>query len=61
MLPKTRKGKPSGIHISEDLGFILKKREPLIPKLKAAKEAGNVAYFVLDRLVIRDKPTTLFG
>ena len=29
-----------------------------MPKLKAAKEARKVAYFVLDRLVIRDQPTT---
>ena len=58
VLRKARKEKPSGIHISEDLALAtLKKREPLIPKLKAAKEAGKVAYFVLDRLVIRDKPT----
>ena len=59
MLRKARKLKPIGIHISEDVALAtLKKREPLIPKLKAAEEAGNVAYFDLDRLVIRNEPTT---
>ena len=42
VLRKVRKEKPGGIHISEDLALAtLKKREPLIPKLKAAKEAGR--------------------
>lgn len=59
VLLKARKEKPIGIHISEDLALpTLKKGEPLIPKSKAAKEAGKVASFALDRLVTRDKPTT---
>ena len=33
----------------------LKKREPQIPKMKAAKEAGKIAYFVLDKLVIKQR------
>ena len=53
---KGHKNKPVGLFISEDLALAtLKKRELLIPKLKAAKEAGKVACFVLDKLVIRDK------
>ena len=41
----------------EDLASAtLKKREPQVPELLAAKEAGKIAYFILDRLVIRDKP-----
>ena len=44
------------MYISEDLALAtLKKREPLVPKLKAAKQAGKTAYFILDWLVIRDK------
>lgn len=58
VLKKARKDKPVGLFISEDLALAtLKKREPQIPKLKAAKEAGKIAYFVLDKLVIRDKPS----
>ena len=57
VLRKARREKPSDIYISEDLSpATLQKREPQIPKLKAAKQAGKIAYFVLDRLVIRDKP-----
>ena len=57
VLRKARKEKPTGIYIMEDLASAtLKKREPQVPKLLAAKEAGKIAYFILDRLVIRDKP-----
>ena len=45
VLRKASKEKPNGIHISEDLALAtLKKRKPLIPKLKAAKEAGKIAH-----------------
>ena len=51
VLRKARREKPTGLYISEELAFAtLKKREPLVPKMKAAKEAGKVAYFVLDLL-----------
>ena len=54
---KARKVKPEGLYVSEDLApETLLKREAQIPKLKAAKESGKIAYFILDRLVIRDKP-----
>ena len=36
----------------------LQKGEPQIPKNKAAKQAGKIAYFVPDRLVVRDKPAS---
>ena len=53
-LAKARKEKPSGLHISEDLALAtLQKRESLVPKLKEAREADKIAYFVLDRLVIK--------
>ena len=56
VLRKARKEKPVGLHISEDIAFAtLKKREAHLEKFKAAKQAGKIAYFVLDRLVIRDK------
>ena len=57
VLRKARKEKPVGLHVSEDVAFsTLKKREAHLEKLKAAKQAGKIAYFVLDRLVIRYKP-----
>lgn len=56
---KARKEKPIDLFISEDLSPVtLQKRQSKIPELKAAKEAGKIAYFVLDRLIIRDKPST---
>ena len=59
VLRKARREKPTDIYISEDLQpETLQKREPKIPKLKAAKQAGKIAYFVLDRLVICDKPAS---
>ena len=59
VLRKARREKPTDVYISEDLSpETLQKREPQIPNLKAAKQAGKIAYFVLDLLVIRDKPAS---
>lgn len=56
ILRKARRVKPEGLFISEDVApETLAKREPQLAKLKEAKRAGKVAYFILDRLVIRDK------
>ena len=56
---KARKEKPTDLFISEDLSPVtLQKRQRKIPELKAVKEACKIAYFVLDRLIIRDKPST---
>ena len=53
---KARKEKPEGLFICEDLSqATLEKRKPHLEKFKAAKQAGKSAYFVLDRLIIRDK------
>ena len=55
VLLKARREKPEGLFISEDLPFeTLRKSEPLVPKLKAAKAEGRIAYFVLDKLIIRE-------
>ena len=55
---KARKEKPEGLSICEDLSqATLEKRKPRLEKLKAAKQAGKSAYFILDRLIIRDKPS----
>ena len=53
---KARKVKPQGLFISEDLArATLEKRAAQVDKLKAATQAGKTAYFILDRLIIRDK------
>ena len=62
VLKKARKSKPSGLFISEDLVLAtLQRRAAQVGKLREAKQAGKIAYFVLDRLVIRDKkiPSTV--
>ena len=57
MVRKARKVNPEGLYVSEDLSPETRlKREAQIPKLKAAKESGKIAYFILDRLIIREKP-----
>ena len=56
VLKKARKSKPSGLFFSEDLALAtLQRRAAQVGKLREAKQAGKIAYFVLDRLVIRDK------
>ncbi|CAH3148598.1 unnamed protein product [Porites lobata] len=58
VIRKARKEKPEGLFICEDLSqATLEKRKPHLEKLKAAKQAGKSAYFILDRLIIRDKPS----
>ena len=48
--------KPPGIFLSEDLANeTMEKRKAQLYKLKEAKRAGKMAYFVLDRLVIKDR------
>ena len=57
MVRKVRKIKPEGLYVGEDLApETLLKGEAQIPNLKAAKESGKIARFILDRLVIREKP-----
>ena len=56
ILRKARQAKPAGVYFSEDLALAtLQRREALVPKLKAAKDEGKIAYFVLDRLIIRNR------
>ena len=56
ILRAARRIKPSGIFVSEDLANeTMDKRKAQLDKLKEAKRAGKAAYFVLDRLVIKDK------
>lgn len=48
--------KPPGMFLSEDLANeTMEKRKAQLDKLKEAKRVGKIAYFVLDRLVIKDR------
>ena len=57
ILKAARKVKPEGIYIYEDLAeeTMEKRRALLLPKLKLAKEQRKIAYFSLDKLIIKDR------
>ena len=56
VIREARKVKPKGFYIAEDLArSTLRKREEQIEAMKKARYAGKRAYFILDRLIIRDK------
>ena len=56
VIREARKIKPPGLYVVEDLArATLLKREGQIAKMKEARKAGKMAYFILDRLIIRDK------
>ena len=56
ILKMTRKIEPVGLYLNEDLAKeTLDKREEQRPKLEEAKRNGKVAYFELDKLVVKDR------
>ena len=56
ILRSARRIKPEGIDVNEDLAQeTLDKREDQRPKLEEAKRNGKLAYFVLDRLIVKDR------
>ena len=56
ILRAARKTKPPSMFLSEDLGNeTMEKRKAQLDKLKETKRAGKISYFVLDRLVIKDR------
>ena len=58
LLKAARTVKPDGMFVNEDLAAeILQRRKELLPKLKQAKQVGKIAYFVLDKRIIRDRPS----
>ena len=58
ILKCARRIKPDNIFVKEDLSpATLEKRDSQRAKLDEAKRAGKIAYFVLDKLIIRDRPT----
>ena len=58
ILRAARQTKPTGLFVSEDLAAeTLDKRSRQLDKLKEAKRAGKIAYFVLDRLIVKYRPS----
>ena len=56
ILKATRRIKPVGLYVNEDLAKeTLDKREEQRPKLEEAKRNGKIAYFVLDKLIVKDR------
>ena len=57
ILKAARIEKPEGMFVNEDLAAeTLQRRKDQLPKLKQAKQARKIAYFVLDKLIIKDRP-----
>ena len=57
ILRAARQIKPTGLFVREDLATeTLDKQSSQMEKLKEAKRAGKIAYFVLDRLIVKDRP-----
>ena len=58
ILRKARGSKPEGIGIFEDLAEeTVAKRRSQLPQLKQANQQGKIAYFSIDKLIIRDRPS----
>ena len=56
ILHAARQTKPLGLFVSENLAVeTLDKQSSQLDKLKEAKRAGKIAYFVLDRLIVKDR------
>ena len=52
----TRRIKPVGLYVNEGLAKeTLDKREEQRLKLEEAKRNGKVTYFVLDKLIVKDR------
>ena len=57
IISSARRTKPAGLFINEDLSKeTIEKREVQRPKMEDAKRNGKMAYFVLDRQVVKDRP-----
>ena len=49
--------KPERLHVFEDLAEeTMEKRRAQLPQLKQGKAQGKIAYFSLDRLIIKYRP-----
>ena len=56
ILKASRTVKARGIFVNEDFAYeTIQRRKEQLPQLRAAKQAGKIAYFVVDKLVIKDR------
>jgi chromosome segregation ATPase len=56
ILKQARIVKPTGLFVNEDVAeATMAKRREQMPRLRQAKQDGKIAYFVLDKLIIKDK------
>ena len=56
IMRNTNKLKNTNIYINEDLSDgTMKTRKAKLPELKAARDAGQIAYFIRDRLVVKNR------
>ena len=56
-MKNARKIKPHGLFVNEDLAAeTLQKRKAQMPKLIEAKQVGKIAYFILDELIVKNRP-----
>lgn len=57
IIRSARRFKPTGLFVNEDLAKeTMEKREEQRPRMEEARRNGKLAYFVLDRLVVKDRP-----
>ena len=56
LLKDARRKKPDGLFIKEDFADqTMKTRKALMPRLLEAKKQGKIAYFIVDKLVIKER------
>lgn len=57
VISEARKKKPDGVAFFQDLAArTLERRRNQIPALLEARQRGKLAFFVMDRLVVKDRP-----
>ena len=57
IIRNAKRFKPTGLFVNEDLAKeTMEKREEQRPRMEEARGNGKLAYFVLDRLVVKDRP-----
>ena len=57
MLAPARSIKPDGVKFVQDFSqATLDRRYELVPKLQEARRQGEIAFFIADRLIIKEKP-----
>ena len=56
VLKRSKDRHPTGVYISEDFSQrVIETRKSLLPERKRHRDAGRIAYFSYDKLIVRDK------